>query len=415
MISTQMGENMSENKNFTINATGCCLVDTIYQGISFSTNEFKGLMRTPDDPRGLTPGQLVFREDLEEMSELSLDEIVCRLNKHAVLPVKNIGGPAIVALIAASQMLENKAVSISFSQFFGNDENGQLILNILKNSAPNISISHYTEVQESTAETLVLSDPDFDEGEGGGERTFINTIGSAGLFTPQDLSENFFSADMVLFGGTGLTPIIHENLTELLQKAHEKDAITIVTTVYDFLNEKKSSGTHWPLGRSVKSYQLIDLLITDKEEAMRLSGQDSVEKAIVQFRKWGLGAVVITSGANPVCGYADPGNKIFKVEKTLNIPVSALVDKEIAEGLVGGDTTGCGDNFAGGVITSIASQLTDGGAKGMLKLSEAVQLGVCTGGAARYHIGGVMQEEKAGMKNDLVNRLFAAYKEQKQK
>ena len=405
-----MGENMSENKKFTINATGCCLVDTIYQGISFSTNEFKGLMRTPNDPRGLSPGHLVFREDLEEMSGLSLDEIINRLNLDAVLPVKNIGGPAIVALIAVSQMLGKEAVNISFSQFHGNDANGHFILNFLKNRAPDISISHYTEIQESTAETLVLSDPDYNEGEG--ERTFINTIGSAGLFTHQNLPENFFSADMIVYGGTGLTPAIHENLTELLQKAYEKGSVTIVTTVYDFLNEKKSAGKHWPLGKSLKSYQLIDLLITDKEEALRLSGQDSIEGSITQFRKWGLTAAVITSGAKPVCGYVDSGNKIFKVEKSLSMPVSSLVDQEIAEGLVSGDTTGCGDNFAGGIITSIASQLTSGVVKGFLKLSEAVRLGICTGGAARYHIGGVMEEEHAGMKSSLVQRLLAAYKKQ---
>lgn len=403
---------MSVNKTFTINATGCCLVDTIYQGISFSTNEFKNLMRTSDDPRGLTPGQLVFREDLEEMTGLSLDEMVNSLNMDAVIPVKNIGGPAIVALIAVSQLLGNKAVHISFSQFYGNDENGQFILKKLKNSAPDISLSHYSEVQESSAETLVLSDPDYDNGEG--ERTFINTIGSAGLFTPQDLPESFFSADMIVYGGTGLTPVIHENLTELLQKAYENEAVTIVTTVYDFLNEKKSAGTHWPLGRSVESYQLIDLLITDKEEALRLSGQDSIAKSISQFRKWGLTAAVITHGAKPVCGYVDPGNRIFKTVESLSMPVSSLVDLEIAEGLVNGDTTGCGDNFAGGIITSIASRLNEGSAKGTLELSEAVRLGICTGGAARYHIGGVLQEESDGIKAALVQRILGAYKKQEQ-
>ncbi len=405
---------MSGTNKFTINATGCCLVDTIYQGISFSTKEFKNLLRTPDDPRGLTPGQLVFKEDLEAMSGLPLQEIINSLNSHAVKPVKNIGGPAIVAMIAVSQMLGGKEVNISFSQFYGNDENGQYIVEILKKRAPDISLSNFTEIQESTAETLVLSDPEFDEGDGGGERTFINTIGSAGLFTEKDLPENFFSADMIVFGGTGLTPVIHEKLTELLQKAFENGAVSIVTTVYDFLNEKKSAGTHWPLGSSVRSYQFIDLLITDKEEALRLSGQDSVEKAIVQFRKWGLTAAVITSGGKPVRGYADPGNRIFKVEEALHMPVSSLVDKEIAEGLVSGDTTGCGDNFAGGIITSITSQLTSGIPKGAVKLSEAVQLGICTGGAARYHIGGVMQEEQAGMKFSLVQRLLKAYKEQEQ-
>lgn len=403
---------MPENQKFIIHATGCCLVDTIYQGISFSTDEFKSLMRTPDDPRGLKPGQLVFTEDLEAMSGLSLNEIINRLNTHAVEPVKNIGGPAIVALIAMSQMMGNTAVKISFSQFYGNDENGQYILERLKKSAPDISLSHYTEIQESTAETIVLSDPDFDEGDGGGERTFINTIGSAGLFTEKDLPENFFSADMIVFGGTGLTPIIHEKLTELLQKAFDNGAVSIVTTVYDFLNEKKSPSAHWPLGSSERSYEFIDLLVTDKEEALRLSGQNSVEKAIAQFRRWGLKAAVITCGAKPVCGYADPGNRLFEVEEAVSMPVSSLVDDEIAAGLAGGDTTGCGDNFAGGIITSIASQLTSGIKKGAVNLSEAVQLGICTGGAARYHIGGVMQEEKAGMKFSLVQRLLKAYKEQ---
>jgi len=43
----------------------------------------------------------------------------------------------------------------------------------------------------------------------------------------------------VLFGGTALVPNIHSELTELVKTGKDSGCVTIVTTVYDFPNERK--------------------------------------------------------------------------------------------------------------------------------------------------------------------------------
>ena len=74
-----------------------------------------------------------------------------------------------------------------------------------------------------------------------------------------------------MFGGTALVPQIHDNLTSILKKAKSRSSITIVNTVFDFRNEKSNPGKNWPMGDSDESYLYIDLLIADKEEALRLT------------------------------------------------------------------------------------------------------------------------------------------------
>ena len=122
-----------------------------------------------------------------------------------------------------------------------------------------------------TPSTVVLSDPSYDNGHG--ERMFINSIAAAWEYGPDNLDDDFFNSDIVVFGGTGLVPQIHDNLTSLLKKAKSKGCITIVNTVFDFRNEKANPSKKWPLGESDESYRYIDLLITDQEEAFRLSGE----------------------------------------------------------------------------------------------------------------------------------------------
>jgi len=90
-----------------------------------------------------------------------------------------------------------------------------------------------------------------------------------------------------------LVPNIHQSLTELLEKSKENNALTIVNTVYDFLNEKKNPNAAWPLGSSLQTYQYIDLLITDREEALRLSGKETVDDALSFFQQTGVGELLL--------------------------------------------------------------------------------------------------------------------------
>jgi sugar/nucleoside kinase (ribokinase family) len=146
------------------------------------------------------------------------------------------------------------------------------------------------------------------------------------------------------------------------------------------------------------------------EESLRLSGCNSVEEAIGFFKSAGTGSAIITHGANEIHYYAD--NAMFGQVPYTKVPVSAKVREELKENShKTGDTTGCGDNFTGGVIASIAKQ-TVSQKKYPLNMLEAVSWGVVSGGFTCFYHGGTWYEEFKGQKLQLINPYFRAYREQ---
>ena len=178
----------------------------------------------------------------------------------------------------------------------------------------------------------------------------------------------------------------------------------MITTVYDTLNERKNLD-RWPLGGNDESYASTDLLVTDHEEAIRLSGTRSIEEALEFFQQKGVGATVVTNGSKNVYLYAD--SPIFGQIKPMSIPVSAEVGKRIKEGQKG-DTTGCGDNFAGGVLASLIEQKHKSDSP-KLDLMEACKWGVVSGGFACFYLGGTYYEERPGEKREQLEALYQAY------
>jgi sugar/nucleoside kinase (ribokinase family) len=75
-----------------------------------------------------------------------------------------------------------------------------------------------------------------------------------------------------------------------------------------------------------------------------------------------------------------------------------------------GDTTGCGDNFVGGVLLSMIMQLED--RKELLDLVEACSWGVVSGGAACFYMGGTYAESEKGEKLSLISPYLKAYNKQ---
>jgi len=256
-----------------------------------------------------------------------------------------------------------------------------------------------------TPSTIVLSDPSYDGGHG--ERIFINSIGAAWDYTPEDLDDDFFASDVVVFGGTALVPHIHDHLTGLLRKSKSKGCITIVNTVFDFRNEKANPSGKWPLGESDESYRNIDLLITDMEEALRLSGKTTLEEALRFFREAGTGAVIVTNGSKNIRMFS--GGGLFRTVDDHEMPVSAAVSEELRKGH-SGDTTGCGDNFAGGVIASVVSQLQEGAET--LDLTKAGIWGIVSGGYACFYMGGTYFEDAPAEKRNLLVPYIEQYKKQ---
>lgn len=390
-----------------ISGTGCSLMDYLYTNVDFSSPAFRKGMALRSGDGGLETGKLVFLEDFERFSGRSFAEF-CRDVTGGRKPDKaNLGGPSIVALINAAQLLEGSDCRVGFYGGRGRDAAGDELMAIIAKTP--LDVSEYAAVEGMTPFTEVFSDPAFDNGHG--ERTFVNNIGAAWNYRPEDIPDAFFDTDIAAFGGTGLVPRIHDGLTGLAARAKKAGAVTLVNTVYDFRNQARDPVGRWPLGESEETYRHVDVLVADREEAMRLSGERDVDRALEFFRSRGTGAVVVTEGSREIAFYAD--GSLFAKTGPARLPVSAEVTREIADPAVSkGDTTGCGDNFAGGLLASIAQQLEAGTKRGRLDLVEACSWAVASGGFSCFHVGGTYLESRQGEKRSKIERYYNLYRKQ---
>jgi sugar/nucleoside kinase (ribokinase family) len=370
-----------------ISGIGCALVDLIYNGMSFDSQEFRKYISKKAGDGGLSPGKLVFTEELEHFSGESYSEILKTIVGERQPDTLNVGGPSLVSLILTAQILNTREFTVKFYGIAGKDAYGSEIFKKVRQTP--LDISNYTiSKNKSTPTTDVFSDPEYDHGHG--ERTFVNNIGAAWDYLPQHIPDDFFAADITCFGGTALVPAIHDHLTDLLNRAREHNCVTVVNTVFDFRNHKKNPDLPWPLVDRIEDYSLIDVLMMDREEALKISGEDTLEGAAAFFASTNLSCFIITNGADDL--WAGSNGELFQKSEATKYPTSQRIGQELKNNPgKRGDTTGCGDNFAGGVISSIAMQLKHR-KKGKLDLSEAISWGVSAGGNCCFTVGGTYLE-----------------------
>jgi len=387
-----------------IAGTGCALADYLYTGVRFNTPQFKKYLSRQTGDGGLTPGKLVFTEELEKFSGITYDEICSEITGGQLPNAYNIGGPGLVPLINASQLLDKDKFEVRFYGGKGNDDTASLIDQLVRKTP--LNVDHYSKVSDKrTPFTDVLSDVTYDNNHG--ERTFVNNIGAAWDYSPGLLGEDFFEADIVCFGGTALVPQIHDNLTSLLKRAKRDGGLTVVNAVFDFRNEKMKPDQPWPLIDSPENYWLIDMLIMNCEESMKISGKHTICEAAEYFFSQNVGAAIITNGANEL--YAFSNGDLFDKTELMKLPVSKkVIDGMILNPASKGDTTGCGDNFAGGVIASMATQIKTGDI-GKLDLIEAIAWGVASGGFTCFYVGGTYFENSEGEKLRIVQDIKSEY------
>lgn len=391
-------------EKIVISGTGCALADFLYNDVSFNNSGFRKYLSEKAGDGGLSPGKLVFTEDLEKFSNLPYQEIKRDVIGDRPPDAVNVGGPSLVSLIHASQMLNKAEYEVMFYGIAGEDEISQKIFRIARETPLNIENYNVTK-RKSTPFTDVFSDSEFDKGNG--ERTFINNIGAALEYSPDHLSNSFFNSHIVCFGGTALVPKIHDNLTPLLARAKQNKCIALVNTVFDFRNEKISHEAPWPLVLNNLSFGLIDVLIMDREEAIRISGKSTLECAANFFTNTRVSSFIITNGADNIFLWS--GGGLFEAVELLQMPVSQKVaDLLKMKNKNRGDTTGCGDNFAGGIIASLAWQ-SKTKTKGQFNLIEALSWGVASGGFACFTIGGTYLEKTPGEKLLKVQELQKEY------
>jgi len=388
-----------------IAGVGCCLVDYVYSDFRYEHPLFQELLSKKPGDGGIIPGGLVFSEDLEAFAGKPFDELLRQLVEGKLPDISNLGGPSVVALVHAAQMLYYTDADVVFYGGIGKDERAEQIRSFLDKTP--IQYEFKTFPHLSSPSTLVFSDPT--EHGGKGERSFINTIGAAGAYTVDDIPESCYDADILLCGGTALVPQIHEGLGTILRRAKQKGCITVVGTVYDFKNEKRNPGKPWPLG-DADSYQYIDLLITDAEEALKLTGAETLEEAGRLFIKFGASSAIITHGAKEVLVCSQGG--LFQPISLTKMPVSKYVDDLLDEyPEKRRDSTGCGDNFVGGAVTYIALELKKGN-KESLDIQKACAWGAASGGFTCMYDGGTYYELEPGEKRKAVEPILSAYYQQ---
>lgn len=387
-------------KKILISGVGCCLLDRIYDHIDFCAPTFRQYMSQRPGDGGLEPGKLTFEEEVERFAGCRFTDILPVLTQGRQPDKENIGGPCIVALIGAAQLAYQESI-VRFYGCHGDDVVGARMREALGRTP--VDLTHYrSEPGSETASTSVLSDPDYDNGHG--ERTFVNTIGASWKYLSEEVDASFYEADICVFGGTAIVPMIHRGMRQMLQQAHQCGAFTVVNTVYDFLSEKQNPGQRWLLGDSDETYPLIDLLIVDHEESLRLSGTTSIPQAIDFFSEKGVKAVLVTNGAHDVYLWAD--SPVFGQVGMQTMPVSAEVGAELRAGRRG-DSTGCGDNFVGGVLASIARQKYAG--QTSFDLREACRWGIVSGGFTCFYYGGTYFETHQGEKLQLLTPFYEKY------
>ncbi|MBN2860778.1 MAG: carbohydrate kinase family protein [Sphaerochaetaceae bacterium] len=380
--------------------TGCCLVDSIYMNVAYADEAFSTLWSKSGGDGGLIEGGLVFREDLEHFAGKSYPEILWSITKGRYPDTVNLGGPAIIALVHAAQILVAEDARVSFYGAVGSDDNCEIICSKLSQTPVDAYLKDVEGLATST--TDVFDDPS--KRDGRGERSFVNTIGAAGEFEPSDLPDSFFKSDIVLLGGTALVPRIHDDLSTILSKVKMHGGITVVGTVFDFRNEKSHPDQIWPLGDQ-GSYRNIDLLVTDQEEALHFTGVEDIMDAAKILISYGVGALIITRGASDILVWS--GGSFIEPYELTALPVNAYIDALLEkDSALRKDTTGCGDNFVGGVLVSLYRQLSSG-RKHHLDLLDIVAWGASSGGFTCMYHGGMYHES---MKGEKLARLIPAVK-----
>lgn len=188
-----------------------------------------------------------------------------------------------------------------------------------------------------------------------GERPALHVIGANSMVTQ----------DLIDWGSVGHAKHLHVGGSLLLDKLDGKPTA-------DLLSKAKSLGMTTSLdvigatGRDYEAvfglcYPHLDYLLVNQDDAMLLSGQNSLDEAMSWLLEKGVGHTVITVGSE---------GAVFR-SKDQDLKVPAFNVKVI-------DTTGCGDAFSAGFIAGLVKGKSS---------KESVELGVAFGSSTATGLG----------------------------
>ncbi|MEN8040255.1 MAG: sugar kinase [Actinomycetota bacterium] len=189
-----------------------------------------------------------------------------------------------------------------------------------------------------------------------GERPALHVKGANALFSIDHVDWNLIEhADYVHFGGTCLLDSIDGEPTgEIMRRAQAAGAITSL----DMLGMPDADFD--ALFRPVLPH--LDYFLPNEDDVLMVSGQSNQADATEWLHDHGVGATVITLGADGAA-YSGDG------ESEIRVPA---YDVDVV------DTTGCGDAFSAGFIAGLVEGLDP---------LEAVAIGIASGSIVATGLG----------------------------
>lgn len=189
-----------------------------------------------------------------------------------------------------------------------------------------------------------------------GERPALHVKGANALFGPDYIDWDLIeSADYVHVGGTCLLDSFDgEPTAEVLRRAQAAGAITSL----DMLGMPDSDFD--ALFGPCLPY--LDYFLPNEDDIVMVSGQSDQDDAIAWLLEHGVGAVVVTVGADGARYVSSDGD-------TASVPAYQI---DVV------DTTGCGDAFSAGFIAGLVEGRDPEG---------AMQIGVASGSAVATGLG----------------------------
>ena len=149
------------DRSFVISGTGCALVDYLYSPIDFNSPVLQKCFSKEPGDGGLEPGKLTLTADFEAFTGSKYLDVRNKITGNKPPIAVNIGGPSIVSLIHAAQLLYDQAAEVKFYGARGKDEGGDFLEEKL-GSTP-VVIKKFKRGEEHTPFTDVFSDPSFNK------------------------------------------------------------------------------------------------------------------------------------------------------------------------------------------------------------------------------------------------------------
>lgn len=209
----------------------------------------------------------------------------------------------------------------------GQDVYGEQILSDLRRFDLDISAIEVSP-HHSTGIAVAIVRPD-------GERAFVTNLGSMAAFETR-IVDNHWSAisksSLVALVGLFMLPGLGiEGAIDLLARARVEGKVTMLDTGWDPEN--------WPenkISTIERLLQEVHLFLPNLDEAMAITGENTIERTLDKLQSMGPELVVVKCGSEG--SYTLVNNKVIHVEAR---PVSVF------------DAVGAGDVFNAGLITAL--------------------------------------------------------------